>query len=337
MRFAFTEDQLLFRDAVRSLLAKECPPEAVRESWVSASGHLPDVWRGLAEMGVTGLLVPENAGGMGMSEVDLVLLLEEAGRAALPGPFVETVAVAPCLLALLPDEGERFAHLRGVADGSTLVTACIGTTFADHADVADLVIVSSGEGIFLARSSKVAIERQPSVDGARRLFRVDWSPADAIPLAGGGEVARVRDDAFDRGALGSAAQLLGLAEKMLDMTVDYVKQRNQFGSPIGSFQAVKHHLSDALLAVSFARPVVYNAAYSLAHRLADRSRDASMAKVFASDAAMVVARQALQCHGAIGYTVEYDLHLYMKRAWALRVDWGDADWHRHRIGVALGI
>jgi alkylation response protein AidB-like acyl-CoA dehydrogenase len=126
---------------------------------------------------------------------------------------------------------------------------------------------------------------------------------------------------------------------MLDMTVDYVKQREQFGVPIGTFQAIKHQLADAALALEFARPPVYAAAYALAHRDGDTddhvSRDVSMAKCLASTAALDVARVALQCHGAIGYTVEYDLHLWMKRAWALASAWGDAAWHRNRVGLAV--
>ena len=139
----------------------------------------------------------------------------------------------------------------------------------------------------------------------------------------------------DRGAYATAAQLLGLADRMIELTVDYAKERKQFGVPIGSFQAVKHHLANARLALEFARPLVYRAAYSVAHDDPDRSVHVSMAKAQASDAAMLASRVALQCHGAIGYTTEYDLHLYMKRAWALARAWGDASWHRRRIEQAI--
>jgi hypothetical protein len=143
--------------------------------------------------------------------------------------------------------------------------------------------------------------------------------------------------AFDRGAWGTAAVLVGLAQRMLDLTTEYVKERHQFGVPVGSFQAVKHHLADAALQLEFARPAVYRAAWSLAVRDNDRSRDVSMAKAMASDAAQFVGRQALQCQGAIGYTVESDLHLYLKRSWALARSWGDAWWHRDRVGALLGL
>ncbi len=138
-------------------------------------------------------------------------------------------------------------------------------------------------------------------------------------------------------SLGAAAQLVGLGQRMLDMTVDHVKAREQFGVPIGSFQAVKHHLADALMELSFARPAVHRAAWSMAHRASTTERDVSMAKAMASDAASFVGRQALQCHGAIGYTVEYDLHRFLKRTWVLARSHGDAAWHRDRIARALEI
>ena len=143
--------------------------------------------------------------------------------------------------------------------------------------------------------------------------------------------------AFDRAAFGTAAQLIGLSRRMLDLTVAYVTERRQFGVPIGSFQAVKHHLADARLQLDFAAPAVHRAAWSLATSDPNAARDVSMAKALASDCAHLVGRKALQCHGGIGYTVEYDLHLFLKRAWALEKLWGDAAWHRDRVGRALGV
>jgi alkylation response protein AidB-like acyl-CoA dehydrogenase len=331
VRFAFTDDQRLLQDAVRDFLTKECSPTRVREAWENETGLLPEVWSGLADMGVLGLLVPEAHGGLGMTEVDLVLLLEETGRAALPGPIIETTAVAAAVLTRA-DGGAGWAdELAGIADGSVLAgTAIGGDSLVGWADQVSFVLTSSALGTELATVDVATLSAQPSVDGSRRRYRAELS-GDRRPL--GVPV----DEAFDRGALGAAAQLLGLADRMLELTTDHVKQREQFGVPIGSFQAVKHRLADALLALSFARPVVYNAAYSVAHDLDTRARDVSMAKAFASDAAAEVGRHALQCHGAIGYTVEYDLHLFLKRAWALAASWGDAGWHRDRVGTLMGI
>jgi alkylation response protein AidB-like acyl-CoA dehydrogenase len=168
-----------------------------------------------------------------------------------------------------------------------------------------------------------------AVDGSRRLAWVEWDLTTPV----GDETTR--HAAFDRGALGTAAQLVGLARRMLDLTVEYAKARQQFGVPIGSFQAVKHHLADSRIAIEFARPLVYRAAWSITEGDPDASTHVSMAKALASDAATLTAGQALQCHGAIGYSYEYDLHLFMKRAWALAATWGDAAWHRARVGRAI--
>jgi alkylation response protein AidB-like acyl-CoA dehydrogenase len=347
VRFAFSDDQLLFRDTVRAFLAKECPPEAVRAAWTDERGRVPGLWAGLAEMGVVGLTVPEAHGGLGLGELDLVLLLEECGRAAAPEPLVETTAVVAPLLASLASlgslesqEGSAVgAWLDGIAAGTFVATVVVGPASIDTAGVvpfaeeADLLVVAGGDRVVAIAGDDLELVPERSVDGSRRLFTVDAHPSSEIVLAAA--APEVVNAAFDRGALGAAAQLLGLADRMLEITVEYVKEREQFGVPIGSFQAIKHHLADALLALEFARPVVYRAAYAMEHQLPSASRDVSMAKCYASDAASTVARKALQCHGAIGYTVEHDLHLWMKRVWALAAAWGDAAHHRARVADAV--
>ena len=143
--------------------------------------------------------------------------------------------------------------------------------------------------------------------------------------------------AFNRGALGTAAVLVGLARYCLDLTVDYISQRQQFGVPVGSFQGLKHQMASALMQLEFARPVVYRAADSISRQAATVDRDVSMAKAMAADAAKLVARTSLQAHGAIGYTVEYDLHMWFKRIFALAPTWGTTQWHMNRVGQAIGI
>jgi alkylation response protein AidB-like acyl-CoA dehydrogenase len=336
VRFAFTDDQLLLRDSVREFLAKECPPQVVRTAWDADSSHTPELWRALAELGVVGLTIPERFGGLGMNELDLVLLLEESGRAALPEPLVETTAVAAPLLVDCADEAHAERWLPAISAGDALVTVAIdGPTLVVDAHVADAVIIARRDDVVVVERDALELVRQASVDGARRLFDLQWDRTRGVVLAEGERADALRDRALDRGAVAIAAQLVGLADQMLTLTVDYVKEREQFGVAVGSFQAVKHHLADALLSLEFARPAVYNAAYSLAHGLDTASRDASMAKCAASDAARLVARKSLQCHGAIGYTVEYDLHLWMKRVWALSSSWGDAAWHRRRVGTSV--
>ncbi len=318
MRFAFTPEQLAFRDAARDLLTGECPPAAVRAAWTSGTGRSVTAWPALAAMGVLGALAPEPAGGLGLNLVDLVLVLEETGYVALPDPIVEHAAVA---VPLLPDPGPAAA-------GEVTVTAALdGSGLAVWADTADLVVVDAGDALAVAARAALALAPRRSVDGARRLFGVGPVPDTAARVADGA--------AFERGALGAAAQLVGLTRRLLDLTVGYVGERRQFGVPVGSFQAVKHHLADARLALEFAAPLVYRAAWSLAAGDPDAALHVSMAKAQAGDAAHRAGRAALQCHGAIGYSYEYDLHLYLKRAWALAAAWGDAPWHRGRVGRAI--
>ncbi len=316
MRFAPTEDQIDFRDAVRGLLADTCPPDAVRAAWREQVGEVPGggdgrvraAWDALAEMGVLGVMVPEGSGGLGLTDEDIVPLLIECGRAALPDPVSSTAYVAAGLLRENPGRSTE-ALLARIAEGSaTVLVGFPGSPYLTAAETAD---------------------------GARALCRVEWEPSDSSVIVGGFDGSQAVTRAFDRAALGAAAQLVGLGERMLDMTVGYAAERKQFGVAIGTFQAVKHHLADAASAVAFAQPLVLRAAYSLAQGDPDAPVHVSMAKARASAAALVVAEAALQCHGAIGYTVEYDLHLFMKRAWALASRYGDADFHRDRVRAVL--
>lgn len=319
MRFAFTDDQLAFRDAVRDLLERECPPSVVRAAWENDDGRSGAVWAALADMGVLGIAAPQAAGGLGLTVLDLILVIEETGYAALPEPIVEHAMVG---VPVLSDPGPAVA-------GEVTVTAALGDPYVPYAAAADLIVAEEDTELVVVRAQDAVISPAASVDGSRRLGWVEWDRAE--PAAAGA----ARGRAFDRGALGVAAQLVGLARRMLDMTVEYATARHQFGVPIGSFQAVKHHLADARIAIEFARPMVYRAAWSLAEGEPDASVHVSMAKALASDAATLSARKALQCHGAIGYSHEYDLHLFMKRAWALAASWGDAAWHRARVGRAI--
>ena len=325
MKFSFTDEQDMFRDTVRELFADLCPPEAVRASWENDDGRVPGLWSALAEMGVLAVLAPESAGGLGMNEVDLVRILEEAGYAGVPEPLMEHAAVAVPALA----EAGHGALDAAVAGESTI-------TLGLHGDVvvargADAVVAGADDGLRLV-TDWTATEAS-SIDQSRRLGVLgDIAVSDALA---GADAAL----AFDRAVLGTAAQAIGVARRLLDATVEYVAERHQFGKPVGSYQAVKHHLSDVKIAVDFAAPLVYRAAWSVAHEddPVTRGRDVSMAKAQASDAVDLAARKALQCHGAIGYTFEYDLQLWLKRAWALAAAYGDVRFHRDRVAAAIGI
>jgi len=305
VHFAFSDEQLAIRDATRDLLSNECTPAHLRAAWTNATGRVPGLWDHLAEMGVIGMLAPESAGGLGLTYVDLVLVLEESGRFAVPEPIVETAAWGVPLL------------------GRTDVTVAAGEFWIPWADTADIIFTAKGR----YERADAALTPRPSVDGARRLFEVQGT---ATPVDPGAVMA-----AYDRGVCGIAAQQCGLADRMLEMTADYVRERKQFGVPVGSFQAVKHHLANARIALEFARPLVYRAAVSIATGDPDAGIHASMAKAKADAAAQETARAALQCHGAIGYTTEYDLHLFLKRSWALARSWGDTKFHHRRVARAI--
>lgn len=336
MRFAFTDDQLGFRDSLRDMLANECSPAALRACWTSETGRVPGLWRKLGEVGLLGITASEEHGGLGLGAMDLALPLEESGRAALPEPLVEHAAVAIPVLEAFAPSAVRARWLPGAATGEvTLTVALPGAPFISAGDSADAVLVWAGGALRLVERVGLGLERLRSVDGARRLFAITAGADGGELLCDGGQAESAAAAALDRGALGSAAQLLGLGAAVLDLTVGYVKVREQFGKPIGSFQAIKHHLANALTAIEMARPLVYRASASLAARDPASPLHVSVAKSRASTVAHQVARIALQCHGAIGYSTEYDLHLWMKRIWALAAEWGDPAHHRARIAAVL--
>jgi alkylation response protein AidB-like acyl-CoA dehydrogenase len=334
MRFALTDDQAALRDAVRDLLSRECPPAVVREAWEGGAGapRVAAVWAKLAEMGVLGAAVPEEAGGLGLGACDLVPLLEEAGRVALPLPILETAFVGAPLLAAVGDEDA----VGKLVEGELLVACALdGADEVPWTRDAGLILVADRPGGPVAAISQFdgALDAADSIDGARRVgVLTDRSAAESL---GAGDEDCLA--AWQRGVLGAAAQLIGLSRAMLAMSVTYAEERRQFGVPIGTFQAVKHHLANALLGVEFAAPAVLRAAWSLDTGAATADRDVAMAKALASDAAERVAATALQAHGAIAYTTEYDLHLFAKRVWAGSRGWGGAEWQRARVAAALGL
>ena len=310
MRFAFTDDQLAFAAGLTDVLAGECPPAVVRAAWDDRTGHAPSLWGRLGELGLFSLLVPVERGGMGGGMVDAVLLFERLGAAATPGPILEQIVGA----GLLADES--------LANGSAVVT--ITEDLAQpvaHAAVADVILTAG------ATVREFATTPVPGLDGGRTLAVVS-----------GGTVSDNDVDADtlrDHMSLAISAQLIGVASTMIDQAAEYARARHQFGKPIGTFQAVKHHLADALLAVEFARAPTWRAAWSLDQGLPTAPADVSMARVLAATGAQRAARRALQVHGAIGYTWECDLQLWMKKVWAIQAAFGDTSWHRRRVSSWL--
>ncbi len=310
MRFALDDAAMALRDAVAGVLKTE----PVLLGGDPAAGR-DTAWGKLRAVGAVGTLVPEDRGGLGLDENALVPLLDEIGYSGLAVPAVETIAVAAPLLASVP---ETFIAVR----------ASPAEPIAFAEDASHVVLLNE---LRLYEQAELILEPCPSVDRTRPLARLAQTPTGGLPLNGDADVA------WRRGVLGTAAVLTGLARRMLDMTVRYVQRREQFGVPVGSFQAVKHALADALVAVEFARPLVLAAGWAQATQSPDAAVLTSAAKARASDVARRVARTAIQCHGAMGYTTEYELHVFAKRAWALAPAWGDAARHRALIAEQLGV
>ncbi|MFF2553033.1 acyl-CoA dehydrogenase family protein [Nocardia sp. NPDC058058] len=345
MRFALTAEQIDFAASLRKMGEAAKTPGVVRAWGAGDSASGKALLGQLAEAGALGLTITEDNGGFGAGPVELIVAFTEIGRAAAPGPLVETAAAIPALLQALPDAAAAAEWLPQFAEGAKLGTLAIapgtgstsgasalaasGTPVALDADIADLVLLAEGDRVSIA----VAGEQAKSVDAARRLFPVT---ADTV-LAEGEGVGAAIDLAFDTAALATAAQLLGAGRALLDTSVEYVKQRQQFGKPIGQYQAIKHHLANVSIGLEMAQPLLYRAALTL-EAGADatvRARDISAAKLACGEAAYQAARIALQVHGAIGYTAECDLSLWLTKVTALRSAWGTPAFHRTRIATAL--
>ncbi len=333
MRFAFTDDQKMLRDTVREVLQRECPPDVVRAAWDGHGDGVDEVWKTLADTGVIGMTASEQAGGMGMAELDVLLPLEESGYAALPGPLVDTVAVGIPLLEAAGTAAQCERWLGRAASGEVKIAVAFeDQDIVPHVGSAQLLIAERAGVGFCVPIEEVAVTPETSVDRTRQLGRVQFETSAAYRMRDDADLSALLALAKERAALATAAQLVGLSRRMLDMTVQYAKDREQFGKPIGAQQAVKHRLADALIEQEFARPLVYRAGWSLATGADGVEVAVSLAKIYAGEAAKFVAKQALQVHGAIGYTIECDLHMWMKRAWALSAAHGDAAKHRERVG-----
>jgi alkylation response protein AidB-like acyl-CoA dehydrogenase len=330
MRLEPDHDAQAFGAGVRELLSDVADSAALRLAWDSESGRIPGVWKQLAALGVLGLLVPARFGGLGLDARSVTPVFIEAGRAALPEPLVETMVGAALLSAAGGEVAERW--LPQVIAGEAVVAVALGPgELVSALPWADLVLVRvDGDAVEAFEAAGLRATVRPSIDRGMRLATIGSTTDQRSRLAGVDAAA-----AFDLAVLAVAAQLVGLAQSMLDRSVAYAKQREQFGVPIGSFQAVKHQLADVYVANAFAVPVLHRAAWSVATDAPTRSRDVSHAMHAASRAASRAARTALQVHAAIGYTYEHDLHIWMKRTWSLSSLWGDQAWHGARVAASV--
>jgi alkylation response protein AidB-like acyl-CoA dehydrogenase len=334
--FTFSDEQRMMAASTRELLADVCSPAVLRAVAEGRDVSGAARWERYCELGLPGLLAPESAGGVGLSNVDFVLIAEELGRAAVPEALVEHAAIGVPLLAEFASEPRVRPMLEAAAAGTGRVAVALAQEpFVAGAGEADWVLVGAGDELHLVPRSGVRLVEQPANDRLRRLHRIEYSPVPATRIATGAAVREACSRAVDRGALHAAAQCLGVAERMLEIAVAYASDRKQFGQAIGAYQGLKHQFASAQVKVEFARPVVYAAAASLGESGKKMPVAVSHAKLAAVAAADACARIAMQAHGAMGYSWEVDLHFYMKRAWALAGAWGDGNLHARRVQAAL--
>ena len=319
MRFSLSSEQRAFAAALDDLLAAADTPAAHR-AW-AAGNTAPglDLWSRLAELGVPALVVPDSLGGVGGTPLDLAVAFERLGYHAVPGPWIETAALAPLLLRKTGDEDV----LAAVAGGAARVTVALPpvTPFALDHDVCGWTYLVTGETL----TRGLAAGAVSSVDPARRLqaLTAGETVAELDPAA--------LRAALDQAAVACAALLVGIGERLLAESVRYVGARRQFGRVIGEYQSIKHALADVRVGLDFARPLLHGAATELTARSPTASRDASAAKVLAAGSAHRAARTALQVHGAIGYTLECDVSIWICKARALIGAWGTPAMHRARV------
>jgi len=367
MNFSFSDDQVLLRNSVRAALDEQCKPAHVRQMFDDVTGYGEGLWSEMAKLGWLGLPFPEEHGGAGLGLVELGIVLEEMGRAAYPGPFFATVVLGGLGIELGGSATQKDKWLPAISAGTARATAALleadldwdpaSTTtvatkdgqgwtlsgvkrFAPWAHVADVVLVPArspeGLSLFLVDPQAMGVTLTPMVgiDLANRWseMRLDKVAvgADAV-LGTPGSAGPLLESLLRRAAVMSSAEMLGAARRCLDMSVGYVKVREQFGQPVGSFQAIRHRCAEMLLEAENAHAAVYYAAWALSAGAEDAAVASSICKAYVSDAARKVCGDAIQVHGGIGFTWEYDLHLYMKRAKALEPLYGDAEFHRELI------
>jgi alkylation response protein AidB-like acyl-CoA dehydrogenase len=371
LNFAFSEEQEELRRSVRRFLEDKSPEAEVRRLMETAEGYDPAVWDQMAQqLGLQGLAVPEEYGGHGFTYVELIVVLEEMGRALLCAPYFATVALAANALLASGDDAAKKEFLPGIASGDTIATLAFtedsgrwdeegitmeatkagdGWTLSGHkmfvldGHVAKLIIVAARAGgavsLFAVDGSAKGLTRTPlsTMDQTRKQARLEFSGTPARLVGAEGQGWQVLSKVLDLAAVALAAEQVGGAQRVLEMSVEYAKVRVQFGRPIGSFQAIKHKCADMLLEVESAKSAAYYAGWAAAEDNDELPVVASLAKAYCSDAYFHAAAENIQIHGGIGFTWEHPAHLYFKRAKSSELMLGDPYYHRELLAQRIGI
>ena len=352
MQFGLSESQQILKDTARKFFAGESPIAAVRKAMETETSYDAALWAKLAEQGFTGIITPEEYGGMGLGKVELALLMEEAGYALLPGPFFSTVALAGSVIDTCGTPELKKKYLQRIAAGQARATVALveaaGSWDADSlkisaaggklngqklfvtdAAVADFIVIVARDGVFVveAKAPGLHIEPMKGMDLARKIYAVEFKNTPAERLSDGSGLA----GALNVATTALCAEMAGGMQRTLELTVAYAKTRKQFGKPIGIFQAVQHLCADMYLETESSRSATYYAAWALEENVPDAAAAVSVAKMYASDASRNVGNRGIQVHGGMGFTWENDIHLYYRRAKASETMLGDGAFHRERI------
>jgi alkylation response protein AidB-like acyl-CoA dehydrogenase len=356
MQFGLSESQEFLKDSARKFFAGECPSAEMRRLMETDTAYDAALWSKLTDQGYTGIIFPEAYGGVGLGKVELMLLMEEAGRALLPGPFFSTVVLAGTVLDAVASPAHQQKYLAPICRGEARSTVAILEAnaswnprdiqltatngkltgekyFVSDAAIADFIIAVARNGVFIVNSKAPGLKISPmsAMDLTRKLYVVEFSSTPAEEIGATTNLER----AFDVATAALSAELVGGMQRTLDITVEYAKTRKQFGKPIGTFQAVQHQCADMYLETESSRSAVYYAGWALEENSPDASTAVSIAKMYASDAARTVGNRGIQIHGGMGFTWENDVHLYYRRAKGSETAFGDATFHRERIATKV--
>lgn len=367
MQFGLSESQQILKNSARRFFAAECPAAEVRRLIETETAYDAALWNKMAEQGFLGIVFPDEFGGMGLGLVEMAALVEEMGRALLPGPYFSTVLMAGAAIDAAGDAAQKQKHLAGICSGEARSALAVleksaswhpdavqmkatpsgaGYTlsgeklFVTDAGVADFIVVAarSGEDLVLAvvdaSAPGISVKRMPAMDLTRPIYKIrfDGVPVDAGNVLAAGDRARAAlERSLDLATVALTAEMTGGMQRVLDITVEYAKTRKQFGRPIGQYQAVQHQCADMFLFTESSRSAAYYAAWAMNEGVPEAPAAVSVAKTYASDAYREVGNRGIQVHGGMGFTWENDIHLYYRRAKASELAFGDATYHRERI------
>ncbi len=378
MDLGLSEEQELLKNFARDFLEKECPDTFVRQMEEDENGYTPEFWQKMAGQGWQGLIIPEQYGGTGMTFTDLIVLLEEFGRALAPGPFISTVVLGAMPILEAGTEEQKQEFLPKIGAGELIMTLALtepsakwdasgvampakaegdsfvlsGTKlFVPDAHVSDYMVVAArtkesenpedGITLFLVDSKSAGIEFTVlKTIAADKQCEVAFNEV-RVPKANVlGEVDKgwpIIQGVKNRAAVAACAYLVGLSQMDFDVSLDYAKERIQFGRPIGSFQAIQHKFADMVIDVDGSRFITYKAAWALQENEPDAEMLVSMAKAWCNEATRRVVAHGQQIHGGIGFTKDYKIELYFRRQKWMELMWGDADYHRELVAEKLEV